>query len=167
MQTNYNKSIENKTNKKECKISIDEILLQNQDIFNQLLIENRLKKEKKQLEEKDKKIKELTSKSEKENSNYVKKIHDLTNQLNKANSDLEEYKNKTIDRVKKTGGFSLINEIYEECFNKSNIKDKKNESRRKFTMEDNYNSEQSNNNTNEKPPQTPCLLFCFYSKNNA
>ena len=62
-------------------------------------------------------------------------------------------KNKTIDRVKKTGGFSLINEIYEECFNKSNIKDKKNESRRKFTMED--NSEQTNNNTNDKPPQTP------------
>ena len=46
MQSNFNKSIENKTNKKECKISIDEILLQNQDIFNQLLIENRLKKEK-------------------------------------------------------------------------------------------------------------------------
>ena len=46
MQSNFNKSIENKTNKKECKISIDDILLQNRDIFNQLLIENRLKKEK-------------------------------------------------------------------------------------------------------------------------
>ena len=46
MQSNFNKSIENKTNKKECKISIDEILLQNKEIFNQLLIENRLKKEK-------------------------------------------------------------------------------------------------------------------------
>ena len=46
MQSNYHKSIENKSNKKECKITIDDILLQNRDIFNQLLIENRLKKEK-------------------------------------------------------------------------------------------------------------------------
>ena len=46
MQSNFNKSIENKTNKKECKISIDDILLQNKEIFNQLLIENRQKKEK-------------------------------------------------------------------------------------------------------------------------
>ena len=46
MQSNINKSIDNKSNKKECKISIDEILLHNRDIFNQLLIENRLKKEK-------------------------------------------------------------------------------------------------------------------------
>ena len=35
-----------------------------------------------------------TSKSEKENSNYVKKIHDLTSQLNAANTELEEYKSK-------------------------------------------------------------------------
>jgi len=46
MQSNFNKSIENKSNKKECKISIDDILLQNREIFNQVLIENRLKKEK-------------------------------------------------------------------------------------------------------------------------
>ena len=46
MQSNFNKSIENKSNKKECKISVDDILLQNRDIFTQLLIENRLKKEK-------------------------------------------------------------------------------------------------------------------------
>ena len=46
MQSNINKSIENKSNKKECKITIDDILLQNRDIFNQVLIENRLKKEK-------------------------------------------------------------------------------------------------------------------------
>ena len=46
MQSNFNKSIENKSNKKECKISIDDILLQNREIFNQVLMENRLKKEK-------------------------------------------------------------------------------------------------------------------------
>ena len=46
MQSNINKSIENKSNKKECKITIDDILLQNKDIFNQVMIENRLKKEK-------------------------------------------------------------------------------------------------------------------------
>ena len=46
MQSNFNKSIENKSNKKECKISIDDILLQNREIFNQVMIENRLKKEK-------------------------------------------------------------------------------------------------------------------------
>ena len=46
MQSNINKSIENKSNKKECKISIDDILLQNKDIFNQVMIENKQKKEK-------------------------------------------------------------------------------------------------------------------------
>ena len=46
MQSNFNKSIENKTNKKECKISVEDILLQNREIFNQLLIENKLRKEK-------------------------------------------------------------------------------------------------------------------------
>ena len=46
MQSNINKSIENKSNKKECKITVDDILLQNKDIFNQVMIENRQKKEK-------------------------------------------------------------------------------------------------------------------------
>ena len=46
MQSNINKSIENKSNKKECKITVDDILLQNRDIFNQVMIENRQKKEK-------------------------------------------------------------------------------------------------------------------------
>ena len=59
-----------------------------------LKLEENEKNIKKQLEEKDKKIQELTSKSEKENSNYVKKIHDLTRQLNAANTELEEYKSK-------------------------------------------------------------------------
>ena len=62
-------------------------------------------------------------------------------------------KSKTAERVKKTGGFSLINEIYEVCFNKSNIKDKKAESNRKYTMDEKDNSEQSNNNINNTPPQ--------------
>ena len=46
MQSNNSNSLENKSIKKECKLSIDEILLINQDIFNYLLLENRLKKEK-------------------------------------------------------------------------------------------------------------------------
>ena len=46
MQSNNNNSLENKSIKKECKLSIDEVLLLNQDIFNLLLMENRLKKEK-------------------------------------------------------------------------------------------------------------------------
>ena len=41
-----NNSLENKSNKKQCKLSVDELLLSNQEIFNQLIIENRLKKEK-------------------------------------------------------------------------------------------------------------------------
>ena len=45
MQSNNN-SLENKSNKKQCKLSVDELLLSNQEIFNQLIIENRLKKEK-------------------------------------------------------------------------------------------------------------------------
>ena len=46
MQSINNNSIENKSIKKECKLSIDEVLLRNRDIFNQLLIENKQKKEK-------------------------------------------------------------------------------------------------------------------------
>ena len=46
MQSNNNNSLENKSIKKEYKLSIDDILLINKDIFNQLMLENRLKKEK-------------------------------------------------------------------------------------------------------------------------
>ena len=46
MQTNNNKSLENKSNKNELKTLIDELLLNNKDIFNLLIIEDRFKKEK-------------------------------------------------------------------------------------------------------------------------
>ena len=46
MQSINNNSLENKSIKKECKLSIDEVLLLNKDIFNQLLLGNGLKKEK-------------------------------------------------------------------------------------------------------------------------
>ena len=45
MQSNFNNSIENKTNKKEC-ISIEELLLRNQKILNELILENYERKEK-------------------------------------------------------------------------------------------------------------------------
>ena len=45
MQTNNKKSIENKSNKNELKSLIDELLLNNKEIFNQLLITDRFKKE--------------------------------------------------------------------------------------------------------------------------
>ena len=45
MQTNNKKSIENKSNKNELKSLIDELLLNNKEIFNQLLINDRFKKE--------------------------------------------------------------------------------------------------------------------------
>ena len=57
-------------------------------------MEEREKEIKKQIEEKDKKITDLTNKSEKENNNYIKKIRDLSNQLNAANSELNDLKNK-------------------------------------------------------------------------
>ena len=45
MQSNFNNSIENKTNKIEC-ISVEELLLRNQEILNELILENFDRKEK-------------------------------------------------------------------------------------------------------------------------
>ena len=44
MQTNINKSLENKTNYADKEI--DEVLLQNKDIFNNLILENLTRREK-------------------------------------------------------------------------------------------------------------------------
>ena len=44
MQTNINKSIENKTNNSNARI--DEMLLNNQDIFNKLIVENGKRRDK-------------------------------------------------------------------------------------------------------------------------
>ena len=44
MQTNINKSIENKTNNSNARI--DEMLLNNQEIFNKLIVENGKRRDK-------------------------------------------------------------------------------------------------------------------------
>ena len=99
MQSNFNNSIENKTNKKEC-IPIEELLLRNQEILNELILENFDRKEKSYLF-----IKEYEHIKEFE-SNLIQlvercplnKINEIFSEINSIslpqNTQIEENKNQ-------------------------------------------------------------------------
>ena len=87
MQSNHNKSIENNKNIKEN--VIDELLLKNQEIFNQLILENANRKEK-----------SLISTNEYEFlKNYEKNLIELIGRcsVNKVSQILNEIDGKTQD----------------------------------------------------------------------
>ena len=96
MQSNHNNSIENNKNIKENKI--DELLLKNQDIFNQLILENLNRKEKsfisaneyEYLRNYENNLIELLEKCP------VKKLSEIMNEINCENS-IKEKKNEKIN----------------------------------------------------------------------
>ena len=81
-----------------------------------------------------------------ENLGYILKILNTIYRSVKADENQKKgfmqyfsNKNKTAERVKKTGAYSLINEIYNECFIRSSIKIKKRSVNRKKTLQENNN----------------------------
>ena len=84
MQSYNNNSLEKKSIKKECKLSIDEVILHNQDIFSQLFLENRYKKEKSYISIKEYELMELIENNilalmDKCNPGKLKDILDVVN----------------------------------------------------------------------------------------